>query len=126
MSGFSAFTFTGMAGIAYKDGLIAVATYIGNACTFLLGYWVFASRWRRARISSTMEYLSERFDDRSRRLFSVATVFFQIFMGSSMLFGVGLFVASVSGLSPDCDDFGRRHHRARLLHARRPLGGRRG
>jgi len=100
MSGFSAFTFTGMAGIAYKDGLIAIATYIGNASTFLLGYWVFASRWRRARISSTMEYLSERFDDRSRRLFSVTTVFFQIFMGASMLFGVGLFVASVSGLSP--------------------------
>ncbi len=99
MSGFSAFTFTGMAGIAYKDGLIAVVTYMGNACTFLLGYWLFSWRWRRARISSTMEYLVDRFDERTRRTFSVSTVFFQIFMGASMLLGVGIFVASVSGFS---------------------------
>ncbi|HEU4537546.1 MAG TPA: hypothetical protein VFS00_25680, partial [Polyangiaceae bacterium] len=50
MSGFSAWTFTGAAGIAYQQGLVAVVLYVGNACTFLLGYWVFAARWRRARL----------------------------------------------------------------------------
>ena len=100
MAGFSAFTFSGMAGIAYKDGLIAILCYIGNAATFLLGYFVFAARWRRARISSPMEYLNERFDSPSRRIFSATTVFFQIFMGASMLYGIGLFVASTCGLSP--------------------------
>ena len=73
MSGFSAFTFTGAAGIAYREGVAAIALYIGNACTFLLGYWIFGVRWRRSRITTTMEYLSERFDQQTRQAFSVTT-----------------------------------------------------
>lgn len=98
MSGFSAWTFTGAAGVAYKEGIAAVALYIGNASTFLLGYWIFAALWRRARISTTMEYLSERYDLRTRQAFSWTTVFFQLFMGASMLYGLGLFVASTCHL----------------------------
>ena len=60
MSGFSAWTFTGQAGMAYQRGLVAVLMYVGNALTFLLGYWIFAARWRRARIGTVMEYLVER------------------------------------------------------------------
>jgi len=59
MSGFSAWTFTGAAGLAYQHGLVTVLLYVGNACTFLLGYFIFAVRWRRARISTVMEYLLE-------------------------------------------------------------------
>jgi len=98
MSGFSAWTFTGAAGLAYQQGLIAILLYVGNAVTFLLGYFLFAVRWRRARISTVMEYLVERFDERTRQAFSWATVFFQLFTGASMLYGLGLFVASTSGL----------------------------
>jgi SSS family transporter len=98
MSGFSAWTFTGAAGLAYQQGLVAVLIYLGNAATFLLGYWVFAVRWRRARISTVMEYLVDRFDERTRQAFSWTTVFFQLFTGASMLYGLGLFVASTCGL----------------------------
>ena len=98
MSGFSAWTFTGAAGLAYQHGLIAILLYLGNALTFLLGYWVFAVRWRRARISTVMEYLVERFDERTRQAFSWSTVFFQLFTGASMLYGLGLFVASTCNL----------------------------
>jgi SSS family solute:Na+ symporter len=94
MSGFSAWTFTGAAGLAYQRGIVAILLYLGNAATFLLGYWVFAVRWRRARISTVMEYLVERFDERTRQAFSWTTVFFQLFTGASMLYGLGLFVAS--------------------------------
>jgi SSS family transporter len=98
MSGFSAWTFTGAAGLAYQHGLVAILIYLGNAATFLLGYWVFAVRWRRARISTVMEYLVERFDERTRQAFSWTTVFFQLFTGASMLYGLGLFVASTCRL----------------------------
>ena len=98
MSGFSAWTFTGAAGLAYQHGLVAILIYVGNAATFLLGYWVFAARWRRARISTVMEYLVERFDERTRQAFSWTTVFFQLFTGASMLYGLGLFVASTCKL----------------------------
>jgi SSS family transporter len=98
MSGFSAWTFTGAAGLAYQHGLIAILMYVGNALTFLLGYWIFAVRWRRARISTVMEYVVDRFDERTRQAFSWSTVFFQLFTGASMLYGLGLFVASTCNL----------------------------
>src|SRR5262245_26657715 len=79
MSGFSAWTFTGAAGLAYKQGLIVVLMYLGNAATFLLGYFLFAVRWRRSRISTVMEYVVERFDERTRQAFSWTSVFFQLF-----------------------------------------------
>jgi SSS family solute:Na+ symporter len=98
MSGFSAWTFTGAAGLAYQHGLVAVLLYVGNACTFLLGYFLFAVRWRRARISTVMEYLVDRYDERTRQAFSWTTIFFQLFTGAAMLYGLALFVAPTCGL----------------------------
>ena len=97
MSGFSAWTFTGAAGLAYQHGLVAILLYVGTACTFLLGYFLFAQRWRRARIGTVMEYLVDRYDERTRQAFSWTTIFFQLFMGASMLYGLGLFVAPTCG-----------------------------
>jgi SSS family solute:Na+ symporter len=97
MSGFSAWTFTGAAGLAYRHGLVAVFLYVGNACTFLLGYFLFAQRWRRARIGTVMEYLLDRYDERTRQAFSWTTIFFQLFMGGAMLYGLALFVAPTCG-----------------------------
>ncbi len=93
MTGFSAWTFTAASGIAYDHGIIIILLYLGNALTFLFGYWLFAARWRRARISSPMEYLSERFDQPTRQTFSWSTVFFDLFMVSVWLFALGKYVA---------------------------------
>jgi SSS family transporter len=97
MSGFSAWTFTGAAGLAYQHGLVAILLYVGNACTFLLGYFLFAQRWRRARIGTVMEYLVDRYDERTRQAFSWTTIFFQLFTGAAMLYGLALFVAPTCG-----------------------------
>jgi len=97
MSGFSAWTFTGAAGLAYQNGLVTILLYVGNACAFLLGYFVFARRWRRARVSTVMEYLVDRYDERTRQSFSWTTIFFQFFTGASTLYGLGLFVAPTCG-----------------------------
>ena len=94
MSGFSAWTFTGAAGVAYRQGLVIVLMYIGNGLSFMLGYWLFAGRWRRLRISTTMEYLTERFDEQTRQTFSWTAVVFHLFTGASVLFGLGVFVSS--------------------------------
>jgi SSS family transporter len=97
MSGFSAWTFTGAAGLAYRQGLVAILLYVGNALTFLLGYFVFAQRWRRARVGTVMEYLVSRYDERTRQAFSWTTIFFQLFTGAAMLYGLALFVAPACG-----------------------------
>jgi SSS family solute:Na+ symporter len=101
MSGFSAWTFTGAAGLAYQHGLVAILLYVGNACTFLLGYWVFATRWRRARISTVMEYLRDRYDERTRQTFAWSTIIFQFFTGGSMLYGLALIVGPACSIPVD-------------------------
>ncbi|MBZ5685597.1 MAG: hypothetical protein LAP86_11235 [Acidobacteriia bacterium] len=97
MSGFSAWTFTGAAGVAYRAGIAATGLYIGNAASFLLGYFVFAQRWRRSRVTTVMEYLSDRFNPVTHQTFSWVTIFFQLFTSASTLYGLSLFISSACG-----------------------------
>ena len=97
MSGFSAWTFTGAAGVAYRAGFAATGLYIGNALSFLLGFFIFATRWRRSRITTVMEYLSGRFNLATHQTFSWTTILFQLFTSASMLYGLSLFVSSACG-----------------------------
>ncbi len=97
MSGFSAWTFTGAAGVAYRSGIAATGLYIGNALSFLIGYFVFASRWRRSRITTVMEYLFGRFNIATHQTFSWTTIIFQMFTSASTLYGLSLFVSSACG-----------------------------
>jgi len=98
MSGFSAWTFTGAAGVAYRSGIAAIGLYIGNALSFLLGYFVFAERWRRSRITTVMEYLAGRFNLATHQVFSWSTIVFQLFTSASTLFGLSLFVSAACGI----------------------------
>lgn len=96
MSGFSAWTFTGAAGIAYEDGVIVILLYVGNALTFLFGYWLFAARWRRSRVSSPMEYLSDRFNMSTRQTFAISNLFFDMFVIAVVLFSLSEFVSAAT------------------------------
>src|SRR6185503_19461962 len=98
MSGFSAWTFTGAAGVAYRAGIAATGLYIGNAASFLLGDFVFAARGRRSRVTTVMEYLSDRFNPVTHQTFSWVTIFFQLFTSARTLYGLSLFVSSACGL----------------------------
>ena len=99
MSGFSAWTFTGAAGVAYKSGIAVIGLYLGNALCYLLGYYVFSSRWRRTRISTVMEYLADRFGPATHQTFSWATIIFQIFTSAATLYGLSLFVSTACQFS---------------------------
>ena len=97
MAGFSAWTFTGAAGVAYRAGIAVIGLYVGNSLSFLLGYFLFATRWRRSRITTVMEYLASRFNETTRQTFSWSTVVIQLFMSASVLYGLSLFVSSACG-----------------------------
>ena len=106
MSGFSAWTFTGAAGVAYRSGIAATGMYVGNALSFLLGYLVFAARWRRSRITTVMEYLSGRFNLTTHQVFSWTTILFQLFTSASTLYGLSVFVSSACGFPVPWTIFG--------------------
>ena len=99
MSGFSAWTFTGGAGVAYNSGVVVIWLYMGACLSYLLGFFVFASRWRRTRITTVMEYLSDRFGPMTHQIFSWATIVFQLFTSAAMLYGLSLFVSTACQFS---------------------------
>ena len=104
MSGFSAWTFTGAAGLAYQHGLVAILLYVGNASRSCSATSSSPRAGGARAIGTVMEYLVDRYDERTRQAFSWTTIFFQLFTGAAMLYGLALFVAPACGWPLSVDD----------------------
>ena len=99
MTKFSTFIFVAYAGIAYSDGLIAITLIWSTVLPALIGAAVFAKRWRRAGISTPMEYLETRFSPAVRQIFSWSGVGFKILDNMVRLYALGLFLKAATGVS---------------------------
>ena len=99
MTKFSTFIFVAYAGIAYSDGLIAITLIWSTVLPALIGAAVYAKRWRRAGISTPMEYLETRFSPSVRQIFSWCGVAFKILDNMVRLYALGLFVKTSTGIS---------------------------
>src|SRR5437867_4087145 len=93
MSGFSVWTFTGGAGFAYRHGVIGVFLMLLAVPAFFVGYAVFATRWRRARVTTIVEYARTRFGEGTQRGFSWIAVPSQVLFASVRLFALASFVS---------------------------------
>ena len=98
MSGFSVWTFTGGAGFAYRNGVIGVFLLLLAVPAFAIGNLVFATRWRRARVSTVIEYVRERFGDGTHKIFSWMTVPSQLMFGSVRLLALASFLSVALGI----------------------------
>ncbi|HZH66119.1 MAG TPA: sodium:solute symporter family protein [Flavisolibacter sp.] len=99
MTKFSTFIFVAYAGIAYSDGMIAITLIWSTVLPALVGAAVFAKRWRRAGISTPMEYLETRFNPAVRQIFSWSGVGFKILDNMVRLYALGLFLKAATGIS---------------------------
>ena len=97
MSGFSVWTFTGGAGFAYQHGIIGTFLLSLAVPAFLLGYLVYAKRWRRSRVSTVVEYIRERFGEGTHKTFSWMTGPSQLMFASVRLFALSSFMSIALG-----------------------------
>lgn len=74
VSGFTAFMFVAAAGHTYKNGLSAVALFTSAAWGYALGYFVYATQWRRARLSSPMEFLTKRYSQTTTYYYTILSI----------------------------------------------------
>lgn len=74
MSSFTAWTFTGAAGFVYHTGWFGVLYFISWPVSYLLGYRLTASRWRRSRVLSPVEYVSTRYNLTTQQVLSYVLV----------------------------------------------------
>ena len=64
----------------------------------LIGAMFFASRWRRARIDSPVEYLEERYSLGLRQTFGWANIPVRMIDNGLRLYATGLFISGVTGI----------------------------
>ena len=94
MAMISSFVFIAHGGVAYQDGIIAIIVFWSCAFAILAGTWIFAGRWRRANVSTPMEYLERRYGAGVRQFISWCGIGFRILDNMVRLYTLGL-IASV-------------------------------
>ena len=99
MALFSTFVFVAYAGIAYEHGLVAVTVFSSTIPACIIGAMIFAKRWRRAGVSSPVEYLETRFNLSVRQTVSWVGLIITILDNMVRLYAIGLFLTAVTPLS---------------------------
>lgn len=93
MGSFSAWVFTGAAGLAYDHGLIVMTIYWGNAGTYLLLAWRFGPWFRQLRQITVMEAVRQRLGVGNEQFFTWLQLPTQILVAAIWLYGLAIFLA---------------------------------
>jgi SSS family transporter len=99
MSMFSTFVFVAHAGVAYEHGLVAVATFWSTIPACLVAGTLLAARWRRAELTTPVEYLERRYSLPVRQVFSWTGLLMRFLDNAVRLYASGIFLATVTPLS---------------------------
>ncbi len=101
MSSFSVFAFVYYSALAYKYGWVSVTLFWVTIPATVVGVLFFASRWRRARIDSPVEYLESRYGAGVRQLFAWQGIPVRVIDDAFKLVAIGTFISVGLGLPMD-------------------------
>ena len=93
LTGFSAFTFVAYSEMAYRFGFVAVTLAWSSAAGMVVGTFLLASRWRRARIMSPIEFLETRYSPAIRQVLAWAGLPLKIIDDGLKIYATGVFVS---------------------------------
>lgn len=97
VSNFSAWSFTGAAGMAYSFGVIVFSITVMDIVGFLVSYFWFAGHFRRLRLVTAMDAVRLRFGKANEQLFTWVQVITAFFGGAVWLVGLSILVATAFG-----------------------------
>ena len=97
MSAFSAWTFTGAAGVAFESGFSVMIIFLGNALGFFLNF-VFLGPWlRQMRVTTFPEAISKRFGEATRIFYALFEVPIRTLYAAMALYSLSIFCSAVFG-----------------------------
>ena len=99
MSFISAVTYTGAAGKAYETGTFVFTVYMANGLGFFISFLYFSKRFRQTRLVTAIEVVRERFGKANEQFFTWLVVPFGVIHGGVWLYGLGIIVSTVFGVS---------------------------
>jgi len=97
MASFTAWSFTGAAGVAYKSGISVAVIFIANALGYLLNYLITAKLFRQMRATTGPEIILQRFDFFTQQVYVWVGLIPGIMMSSLTLWATALFTSAVFG-----------------------------
>lgn len=97
VSNFSAWVFTGAAGLAYSFGVVVFSITVLDIIGFLVSYFWFAGRFRRLRLVTAMDAVRLRFGEASEQLFTWLQVLTSFFAGAVGMTGLSILVTTAFG-----------------------------
>ncbi|MCH2208006.1 MAG: hypothetical protein MK132_19325 [Lentisphaerales bacterium] len=98
VSNFSAWTFTGAAGLAFEYGIIVFIVYACDVFGYALGYFYFAKRFRQMRLVTAMDAVRDRFGKTSEQVFTWVKVPIQLITAGVWLVGLSIILSAVFNL----------------------------
>jgi SSS family transporter len=99
MTSFSAWTFTGAAGVAYSSGWSAMIIFLANVFAFLFNAACLAPWFRQLRSISPPEIIRKRFGVGTQQFYAWITVCTQMCYSSVHLYGLAIFSSAVFGFN---------------------------
>ncbi len=99
VSGFTAFMFVAAAGHTYKNGLSALLLFTSAFWGYWLGYFVYAKKWRRARLSSPMEFLTKRYSQATTYWYTLLSIIPAILGMGLGIYTLCIFLTTALGLA---------------------------
>lgn len=99
MSSFSAWTFTGAAGVAFEAGWSVAVIFLANAFGFLLNAIWFAPWFRQLRATTVPEIIRNRFGASTQQFYAWCNVPIRILYSSLHLSALAIFTAAAFGLN---------------------------
>ena len=97
ISGFSAFMFVGASGVAYRNGLGALALFSMAGICYAMGYFIYGPLWRRTRIDTPMQFLSRRYSPGTTYVYTLLAVFPNVLILGIWIYMLCILVSSAFG-----------------------------
>ncbi|MEN6386896.1 MAG: hypothetical protein ABFD79_17080 [Phycisphaerales bacterium] len=101
MGSFSAWTFTGAAGFAYKYGILIMLLFLFNSISFIFTGFFIAAKCRQTRKVTYLQIIYDRFGRVTEQFFAYVQVPLMLFSGAIWLVGLAMFVSVSFGLPMD-------------------------
>lgn len=99
MASFSAWTFTGAAGVAFEAGWSVAIIFLANAFGFFLNATWFAPWFRQLRATTVPEIIRNRFGASTQQFYAWSNVPIRILYSALHLSALAIFTASAFGLN---------------------------
>lgn len=92
---FSAWTFTGAAGQAYRYGFNVITVFLGNVVGYIAAWWWFSTRFRQMRVDTPTEAISQRFGRGNEQFFTWMLIPLSILSAGVWLNSLAVFASAV-------------------------------